>query len=186
MTTADKYGATRVLPTAGLLLIVFLACFLFALGGLHFASINASATPIWPVTGIALAASLLWGRRMWPAIFLGAFLANLFTAGTPLTSFMIAVGNTLEAVVGAYILERWAGGRRTFETPSGVLIFAVVEGLIATPISASIGVEPADGRSGAIEPPRPDLDNMVARQFDRRARGRANDRIVGRARTKTF
>jgi integral membrane sensor domain MASE1 len=44
--------------------------------GLHFAFLHASASAIWPPTGIALAAVLLFGRRIWPAIFVGAFLVS--------------------------------------------------------------------------------------------------------------
>jgi integral membrane sensor domain MASE1 len=44
--------------------------------GLQFASLHASATPIWPPTGIAVAVLLVLGRRFWPAIFAGAFVLN--------------------------------------------------------------------------------------------------------------
>ena len=47
---------------------------------------NPSASAVWPPTGIALAATLLLGYRIWPAILLGAFLVNITTAGTPATS----------------------------------------------------------------------------------------------------
>jgi len=49
--------------------------------GLSLAFVNASATAVWPPTGIALAATLLLGYRVWPAILLGAFLVNATTAG---------------------------------------------------------------------------------------------------------
>ena len=79
--------------------------------GLAIAFDNPSATAIWPPTGIALAAALLWGYRIWPGVFLGTFLANITTAGTTLTSLGIATGNTLEAMVGCYLVTRFAGGR---------------------------------------------------------------------------
>jgi hypothetical protein len=66
--------------------------------GLRFASVNASATPVWPPTGIALAALLLLGWRAWPAIFVGAFVVNVTTAGSWVTALGIALGNTVEAV----------------------------------------------------------------------------------------
>ena len=74
--------------------------FVLAKLGLQLASVNPSASPIWPPTGFALAAVLLYGPRAWPAIALGAFAANATTAGTLATSAVIALGNTLEAVVG--------------------------------------------------------------------------------------
>src|SRR5512135_470033 len=50
--------------------------------GLSLAVVHANATPVWPPTGVALAALLIWGYRLWPGIFLGAFLVNLSTSGT--------------------------------------------------------------------------------------------------------
>jgi integral membrane sensor domain MASE1 len=87
---------------------------------LTLASIHPSATPIWPPTGLALAAVLLWGHRIWPAIFAGALVVNLNTAGSISTSSAIALGNTLEAVIGGWLINRWSDGCNTFDTPVGV------------------------------------------------------------------
>src|SRR2546427_536376 len=76
--------------------------------GLLLAFVHASATAVWPPTGIALAAFLLLGYRVWPGIFLGAFLVNLTTAGSVATTIGIATGNTLEGLVGAHLVNRWA------------------------------------------------------------------------------
>jgi integral membrane sensor domain MASE1 len=92
-------GQVRYLAT---LLAVAGAYFLLAKFGLRLASINPSASPIWPPTGLGLAAVLLGGLRIWPAILVGAFAANATTAGTLETSAFIALGNTLEAVVGGF------------------------------------------------------------------------------------
>jgi PAS domain S-box-containing protein len=119
---------------------VALAYFVLAKLGLRLASVNPSATPIWPPTGIALAAVLLGGPRMWPAIFAAAFAANATTAGTLTTSACIALGNTLEAVVGSLLIERWSGGRDTFSTPARVAKFALICAGPATVISATVGV----------------------------------------------
>ncbi len=122
------------------LVAVALAYFVLAKLGLRLASINPSASPIWPPTGLALAAVLLGGLRIWPAIFIGAFAANATTAGTYETSVVIALGNTLEDVVGGFLIERWSGGRETFASPSRVVKFALVSVGPATVISATIGV----------------------------------------------
>ena len=74
----------------GLAILYFVACKL----GLRLAIVHPSATAVWPGTGIALAALLLLGYRVWPGIFLGAFLVNLTTAGSILSSLGIASGNT--------------------------------------------------------------------------------------------
>jgi len=122
--------------------VVTIGCSYFALAklGLALASVNPSATPIWPPTGLALAAVLLFGYRIWPAIFLGALIANITTAGSLFTSLAIAGGNSLEAIVGALLVNLWTGGgRRTFELPLNVARFALIA-LPATSISATIGV----------------------------------------------
>jgi len=103
------------------------------------ASLHASASPVWPSAGIALAAMLLFGYRVWPAIFVGAFLVNLTTAGNVATSFAIATGNTLEALAAAWLVNRSAGGRNVFERPQGVFKFALAAA-ISTVISPAFGV----------------------------------------------
>jgi signal transduction histidine kinase len=107
--------------------------------GLHFASVHESASAVWPPTGIALAAVLLLGRRTWPAIFVGAFLVNLTTSGSLVSSLGIAAGNTLEATIGALLVARYAGGTHAFERPQGFLRFVAFGGLLGTAVSATIG-----------------------------------------------
>src|SRR5881409_3371131 len=85
--------------------------------GLRLAFVHASATAVWPPTGIALAAFLVRGYRVWPSILLGAFLVNVTTAGSVGTSIGIAMGNTLEAILGAYLVKRFANGLRTLDRP---------------------------------------------------------------------
>ena len=95
---------------------------------------------MWPPTGIALAAFLILGYWVWPAILVGAFLVNQTTAGTVATSVGIAVGNTLEGIVGAYLVKRFAGGRSCFDRPQSVFKFAGLAAFLSTPLSATIGV----------------------------------------------
>src|SRR2546427_5863813 len=70
--------------------------------GLMLAFVHASATAVWPPTGIALAAVLGFGDRVWLGIFVGAFLANIATAGSIAIALAISAGHTLEGVTGAY------------------------------------------------------------------------------------
>jgi integral membrane sensor domain MASE1 len=107
---------------------------------LALASVHPSATPIWPPTGFALAVVLLLGYRIWPAIFLAAFIANVTTAGSTYTSLAIATGNMLESVVGAYLINRWSDGLGTFDIPTGVAKFALICFVPSTMISATLGV----------------------------------------------
>ncbi len=108
--------------------------------GLSLAVVNVSATAVWPPTGISLAVLLLAGYRFWPGIFLGAFLLNLLTQGSWATTAGLAAGNTLEAVAGAWLVNRFAGGRKAFERARTVFRFAGVAAVLATTISATFGV----------------------------------------------
>src|SRR5919198_110556 len=112
---------------------------LFGKFGLSLAFLNASASPVWPPTGIALAAMLLIGRQVWPAILLGAFLVNVTTTLEIFSSLSIALGNTAEAVVGAILAKRFANGIHAFERPDSVLRYSFFTGMVATAVSATIG-----------------------------------------------
>ncbi|MGH8264331.1 MAG: MASE1 domain-containing protein [Steroidobacteraceae bacterium] len=107
--------------------------------GLGFASVNPSATAVWPPTGIALAALLVFGYRAWPAIAVGAFIANVTTQGGLYASLGIATGNTLEALVGAWLVNRFAGGRTFYERPRDLFLFAGFATTVSTAVSATIG-----------------------------------------------
>ena len=83
------------------------------------------ATAVWPPSGIALAALLLFGRRLWPGIFLGAALVNVGVQSSPLAALLIGGGNTLEGLAGAWLVERYLGLPRVFERGEDVLTFVV-------------------------------------------------------------
>ncbi len=107
---------------------------------LRLASVHPSATPVWPPTGIAIATLLALGLRFWPSIFIGAFLVNVTTAGSVLTSIGIATGNTLEAVFAAMLVTRFANGSRAFERTWDILLFALYGGVLSTAVAATLGV----------------------------------------------
>jgi len=108
--------------------------------GLQFAYLHPSATPVWAPTGIALAALLTWGRWVWPGIFVAAFAVNLTTEGNVWTSAGIALGNTLEGIVGAYLLRRFARGTETFDDARDVFVFVTLASGPATMLAATLGV----------------------------------------------
>ncbi|HJT87726.1 MAG TPA: MASE1 domain-containing protein, partial [Bryobacteraceae bacterium] len=113
--------------------------------GLRLAVVHPYATAVWPPTGIAIAALLLFGRGLWPGIALGAYAANLTIGGSvtvagAAASVGIAAGNTLEAVAGAYLVERFAGGMRALDRPRDVIRFAALAAAASTLLSAAIGV----------------------------------------------
>src|SRR6476659_3584833 len=108
--------------------------------GLRYASIGQSISLVWPPTGLALAALIVLGRRAWPGIAAGAFLAN---AGTPVplaTAAAIAAGNTLEAVIAAALLTRSAGSRPRLDAMTTVRTLVLTAAPAGALVSAIIGV----------------------------------------------
>jgi len=112
---------------------------LAALAGLSLDRVSGFATLVWPPTGIALAAVLLLGWRIWPGIFVGALVANVITGATALTAIGIATGNTLEALAGGYVLLRVTSFRRNLDGLRDVIAFIVVAVVASTMVSATIG-----------------------------------------------
>jgi integral membrane sensor domain MASE1 len=108
--------------------------------GLDLAFATRSVTAIWPPTGIALAALILGGYRLWPAIALGALVANLDTGVPAVTVLGITCGNTLEALVGAYLLRRVAGFRPDLQRIRDLVYLVLFGAVLSTTVSASIGV----------------------------------------------
>ena len=108
--------------------------------GLMLAVVHPSATAVWAPTGIALAAFLRLGYGVWPAIFVAAFLVNVTTAGSIVTSIGIALGNTLEGAVGCYLVTRFAPCSASFSRPADVFAFTGLAALAGTTVSASVGV----------------------------------------------
>jgi signal transduction histidine kinase/ActR/RegA family two-component response regulator len=86
------------------LLFLFVVYVLTAWLGLSLYPVNGFASYVWMPSGVAVAALFLYGIRLWPAILLGAFFSNLMSGAVPPVALGIAVGNTLEAVIGAYLL----------------------------------------------------------------------------------
>jgi signal transduction histidine kinase len=106
--------------------------------GLQLATAHPVTSPIWPATGLALGALILFGVELWPGIFLAAFLLNFMSTGSVGASLGIAAGNTLEAVIGSYLVRRFAQGPATFEHPQSVFAFTVLVAF-ATSVSATLG-----------------------------------------------
>lgn len=108
--------------------------------GLSLALVHVDASAVWPPTGLALAALLLGGYRLWPAIFIGSFLVDMTTQGLWASSVGIATGDTLEALVGAALVRRLAGGLNCFERSRTAFRFVLLAAMISTMISATVGV----------------------------------------------
>ncbi|HEY7160727.1 MAG TPA: MASE1 domain-containing protein, partial [Acidobacteriota bacterium] len=122
-----------------LIVVVSIVYYLAARFGLTLGFKGTAASPVWPPTGIALSAIMLFGFRTWPGIFLSAFLANFATGLNAPVASIIAIGNTLEALTGGFILHYFCGGRSFLNDVKGTLCFLVPVSMGTTMISATIG-----------------------------------------------
>lgn len=135
----SRYRANPVKETA-IIVGIFIVYFLSGKLGLKLAFENASATAVWPPTGIAIAAFLLRGYHIFPAILAGAFFINITTTGDIITSILIAIGNTSEGLLGAWLVNKYSEGLNTFASSSNILKFVFLAGILSTLVSATIGV----------------------------------------------
>lgn len=144
MSPAFVYGIRGVtFSSVGLIAtcaVVAALYFLSAKIGLNFASLQPNATAVWPPTGLAIAAIMLWGARIAPVIFLGAILANLDTNTDLITSSIIAFGNTAEALIGAFLVSRFGRSQSFLDSRRGLAVFLIGAVCVATTVSATIGV----------------------------------------------
>ena len=142
MFLSDSQQRQHLKPIYLLVVLCNIAAIYFVAGklGLKLAVFHQSATPVWPPTGISLAAFLLFGYWVWPSIFLGAFAVNMTTAGSIATSLGIATGNTLEGLLGAFLINHFAGGQEVFTRQHDTLKFVLLAALFSTTVSATLGV----------------------------------------------
>ena len=119
--------------------------------GLQIGAISGFATLVWPPTGIALAALLLGGYRLWPGIFLGALIANVWNGAPIPVALGIAAGNTLEALLGAYLLRKLPDFRLSLDRVRDAVGLILIAGGLATVVSATIGVVSLN-LAGLVEP----------------------------------
>lgn len=132
-------GTGRVARDAALVLLLALAYFVLAKLGLRLAFVQANASPIWAPAGLALAALVAGGVRLWPGVLIGAWLANLTTPGTPgLAALLIAAGNTLAAAGAALVLPR-AGFDPALRRFRDILVLLEVGVVLDPVVSATNG-----------------------------------------------
>jgi diguanylate cyclase (GGDEF)-like protein len=143
------------LPTRGRQLgtLVALAAAYFLAGqlGLRFAYVPPGVSAVWLPAGIALAAFLIFGRWIWVGVAAGALAVGLAGKDGSVLTLLNAAGSTLEALVGAYLLDRYAGGWQFVDRPVDVVRFAVLAALGSTALGATFGVASL-AVSGAVRP----------------------------------
>ncbi|HSX19120.1 MAG TPA: MASE1 domain-containing protein [Candidatus Saccharimonadales bacterium] len=135
----SKHSVLRVADYIFKFAIIFLSYVVTGLNGLSIGAVSGFATLVWFPSGISLAALLLGGYRFFPAVFLSAFFVNFLNGASLEVAFGIAVGNSLEALIGAYLLNKLRLNTR-FSKISDVLKLVLVGAVFSTAISATIGV----------------------------------------------
>lgn len=128
-----------LLPLIVRILVLALVYFAAAKLGLSLAALHENVTPVWPPTGIAIAALLIFGRRVWPSVFLGALATNASTDIPTASAIGIATGNTLEALVAFWLLQRVVGWRNSLDSVAGVMRFVGCAAVLAPMVGATIG-----------------------------------------------
>lgn len=108
------------------------------------------ATAVWPAAGIALAACLAWGNRVWPGIFLGSLLVNLGTGFDPSSTAallhslavpaIIAAGACLQALCGALLVRRLVGFPLSLNRLPSISLLLFLGGPCSCLIGATLGV----------------------------------------------
>jgi len=129
-------SALRFSP--GRILLVGLIYFGAARYGWILAAAPTGVSPFWPPAGIALALLILWGRRVWPGILLGALAADV-SLGLSLRSIVVgAIANTIEPLAAATLLARWPGFDSKLERPRD-LTALLLSASLASLLGALIG-----------------------------------------------
>lgn len=131
-----RLRSLRFVALAILVGVVYVSAAIF---GLSLASVHTNVSPVWPPTGIAIASLLLLGRSLWPAILVGAFVANLWTGVSIPVAGGIALGNTLEAVTALVLLQKFKNFKRELDSVVDVLRFVICAVILSPIVSATIG-----------------------------------------------
>lgn len=122
------------------LFVLCVVYFVAARFGLTLNAVSGFATLVWAPTGIAIAALFMLGYRFWPSVAIGAFLINLVTGASPWVALGISIGNTSEALVGAFLLRRVALFDPRIEQVKDVFSIVLFGAVFCTSLSATIGV----------------------------------------------
>jgi integral membrane sensor domain MASE1 len=132
----DNLISLRYAAGVGLLTAIYV---LAAWLGFTAAAMHPPVSSAWPPAGVALAAMLLFGKRFWPGIVLGTFIANVAMGVSPLGAAAMAAGNVLEAMVAARVFAAFAGSRLSLDRLRDVCGL-MAGAILGAPLSATIGV----------------------------------------------
>ena len=95
---------------------------------------------LWPASGIAFAAMILHGMRLWPGIFIGGAFALASQDNSLTAAVLMATGNTIEAATGAWLALRLLDFRKELDRARDVIVLFIPVALATSIISASAGI----------------------------------------------
>ena len=146
----SKPSSDSAQPTLLVIIVMAVAYVVFAKLS-YFSTVPPGyASAIWPPAGIALAGVLIYGKRIWPGVWLGSFIVNglipeltgsvteLFI--TLVLTLVISTGATLQALVGVYWLKRYAGYPSGLKDEKSVLLFLLYGGALSATINSTLSV----------------------------------------------
>ncbi|EKD64481.1 MAG: Sensor protein [uncultured bacterium] len=122
------------------ILVLFLLYVTTAIFGLNIEAVGGFATLVWPPAGISLAFLLLFGYQLWPGVWMGAFFANVLRGAPESVAFGVATGNTLEAVLGVFILTHFIKGFNYSLSRLSDVLGLLLVATVSTLVGASVGV----------------------------------------------
>jgi PAS domain S-box-containing protein len=138
---ASKVGVVGIsIPYPLAIVAIAVAYVVFAEIGFSLAFATKQVTAVWPPTGIAVAALLLCGYRVWPGVWLGAFISNAVSHEPALTAAGIATGNTLGPLLGVFLLRRFVDFDTALERLRDVLGLVILASAFAMTVTATNGV----------------------------------------------
>src|SRR6266567_5367595 len=136
----DLLQSRRKRPWTLEFVYVLAACLLAGETGLAAPFTSGNVSPVWPPAGVALAAMLLFGYRIWPAVALGALIVNFFTGVPHLAAVGMALGNTVGPLCGTWFLRKLPRFRPSLTRLRDVLGLGILGGFCGTAVSATVGV----------------------------------------------
>jgi len=121
-----------------LLALLGVVYFVSGRAGLSLSYGHPAVSLVWPPAGLALGAFLLLGYAVWPIVFTASLALYVTALGPIPAALMMAGSNTCEAVLAAYLVNRYAGGRHAVQNPRNSLRFTGVVLLTTATVSATI------------------------------------------------
>jgi len=145
MSVAHSHSSkNNIISTVLLIVAIAGLYFIFGLLGLELAVPPSQAGAIWPPAGIALAAMLLYGWRIWPGIFIGNFCISAWAFGFDTQSIQIYIatgtGGTLFAYVGSILIKKYANYPGDLILDKDIMLFLLLGGPVSCLIPATIGI----------------------------------------------